>query len=258
MSQGAISSYTFTSVTASHTLAASFAITTSRHHRELGPQRHDHAGRLVDRQRRRAASTYTITANPGYHVLDVTVDGVSKGGVGSYTLSNITADHAIAASFEMVFPHTSVLDPLGNTSLVAAASEAVSPAVPLGSPWVGNITGLVIQNHAMMQTTPSSYAIWNGRVFTGDQEAWYRMTAVDATAPEHDLLLKVQGSSWTTGAIQVVYSAPQGRVVVNTYTPGAGWVRRGGPWNVTFQAGDQSGARAFADGRVRDLSQRRA
>jgi hypothetical protein len=250
VSQGAISSYTFTSVTASHTLAASFAITTRVITASSGPN-----GTITpvgsSTVNDGAASTYTITANPGYHVLDVTVDGVSKGGVGSYTFSNITADHAIAASFEMVFPHTSVLDPLGNTSLVAAASEAVSPAVPLGSPWVGNITGLVIQNHAMMQTTPSSYAIWNGRVFTGDQEAWYRMTAVDATAPEHDLLLKVQGSSWTTGAIQVVYSAPQGRVVVNTYTPGAGWVRRGGPWNVTFQAGDQFGARAFADGRVR-------
>ena len=74
--------------------------------------------------------------------------------------------------------------------------------------------------------------------------------SLTAAAPEHDLLLKSQGPSWSAGVIQVTYSASQSLVVVSTYAPGAGWTRRGGPWHVTFAPGDRFGARALADGRV--------
>ena len=38
---------------------------------------------------------------------------------------------------------------------------------------------------------------------------------------------------------------------LNTYTPGVGWVRRGGPWpNIRFAPGDRFGARAWTNGRV--------
>ncbi len=43
--------------------------------------------------------TFTITPNYGYVVADVLVDGVSVGAVTSYTFTNVTADHTIAASF---------------------------------------------------------------------------------------------------------------------------------------------------------------
>ena len=46
-----------------------------------------------------ASQTFTITANTGYHVADVSVDGLSVGAVTSYTFSNVTAKHTIAASF---------------------------------------------------------------------------------------------------------------------------------------------------------------
>ena len=42
---------------------------------------------------------YTITPNTGYHVADVLVDSVSVGAVTSYTFSNVTTNHTIAASF---------------------------------------------------------------------------------------------------------------------------------------------------------------
>ena len=44
--------------------------------------------------------TFTITANSGYSILDVTVDGVSQGAISSYTFTNVTANHTINASFE--------------------------------------------------------------------------------------------------------------------------------------------------------------
>ena len=35
---------------------------------------------------------YTITADNGYHIVDVLVDSVSQGAIGSYTLTNVTGN----------------------------------------------------------------------------------------------------------------------------------------------------------------------
>ena len=42
-----------------------------------------------------ASQTFTITPDPGYHVADVKIDGVSVGAVTTYTLNNITSNHTI-------------------------------------------------------------------------------------------------------------------------------------------------------------------
>lgn len=46
-----------------------------------------------------ANQTFTITADAGYHISDVTVDGVSKGAVSSYTFENVQTNHTIHATF---------------------------------------------------------------------------------------------------------------------------------------------------------------
>jgi len=46
-----------------------------------------------------SSQSFTITASTGYHIVDVVVDGASKGAVGSYTISNVQATHTITASF---------------------------------------------------------------------------------------------------------------------------------------------------------------
>jgi hypothetical protein len=43
--------------------------------------------------------TFTITPNSGYSVVDVEVDGVSKGTLSTYTFTNVTSNHTIEASF---------------------------------------------------------------------------------------------------------------------------------------------------------------
>jgi len=45
------------------------------------------------------SQTYTITANSGFSIASVTVDGVNKGAVSTYTFSNVQAPHTIAAAF---------------------------------------------------------------------------------------------------------------------------------------------------------------
>lgn len=46
-----------------------------------------------------ANRTFSITANSGYQVSAVTVDGTSVGAVASYTFSNVQANHTISATF---------------------------------------------------------------------------------------------------------------------------------------------------------------
>ena len=46
-----------------------------------------------------ASQTFTISPDAQHHVADVVVDGVSRGALTSYTFSNVTGDHTLAASF---------------------------------------------------------------------------------------------------------------------------------------------------------------
>jgi hypothetical protein len=96
-SVGAVASYTFSNVTAAHsidaTFVAAFTITAS-----AGP-----GGTIAPSGAVTVAEggsqTFTVTANQGFIVSSVTVDGVSQGAVAEFTFSSVTADHTIAATF---------------------------------------------------------------------------------------------------------------------------------------------------------------
>ena len=46
--------------------------------------------------------TFSINPNSGYQIADVTVDNISQGPQSTYTFSNVTANHTIAASFSIL------------------------------------------------------------------------------------------------------------------------------------------------------------
>jgi hypothetical protein len=97
-SVGPVSSYGFTNVTGYHTIAASIApdaytiTATAGSGGAISP-----SGPVTVNYG--ASQSFTITANPGYRLSDVKVDGSSVGVVSSHTFTNVTADHAITASF---------------------------------------------------------------------------------------------------------------------------------------------------------------
>ena len=66
-----------------------------------------------------ASQTFTITPDTNYHVADVLVDGASVGAVTSYTFTNVTANHTIAASFA-IDTHT--------ITATAGANGTISPS----------------------------------------------------------------------------------------------------------------------------------
>ena len=98
---GAVSSYTFTSVTANHKIAAFFTINKYAVTASAGT-----GGSITPTGTLAipygSTQTFTITPNAGYHITGVFVDGLRAGLIGpvtSYTFSNVTANHKIAAFF---------------------------------------------------------------------------------------------------------------------------------------------------------------
>lgn len=136
------------------------------------------------------------------------------------------------------FPTTAVLDGFNR------ANGAI------GSNWIGTTTGLTIANNQLAQTGGAATPIWSPGVFGSTQEAYVTLNAVTGGATEHDLMLKIQGATWDAGHIEVRYDVDPKTVTVSTYDPGQGWVRRGGPFTITFNSGDRMGARAYPNGLV--------
>ncbi len=95
---GNTSPYNFANVTSNHTISAKFAINTytitasSGIHGSISP-----AGAIVVNSG--ASQTFTMTADTGYHIQNVLVDGTSRGAIGTFTFTNVVANHTISASF---------------------------------------------------------------------------------------------------------------------------------------------------------------
>jgi Divergent InlB B-repeat domain len=102
-SVGAVASYTFTNVRRDHTVRAKFAvavtppsvytiIASAGANGTISPSGNVSVNGGSSQQ-------FVMAGATGYQVADVLVDGVSVGAVTSYTFSNISANHTIAATF---------------------------------------------------------------------------------------------------------------------------------------------------------------
>jgi hypothetical protein len=126
-SVGAVDSYTFAPVHVDQTISATFdnthTITVS--HGANGSITPD-TGPVVDGD----TPVYTIAANPGYHIADVLVDGVSKGAVSSYTFDPVHANHTISATF-IANNHTITVSAGANGSITPGTGSVVDGAMPV-------------------------------------------------------------------------------------------------------------------------------
>lgn len=98
---GPVSYYTFFNIIEDHTIASTFAINTVTLNTSTG------IGGIITPSSLATTcgtpQTFSIVSNPGYHIIDVTVDNVSKGPISSYTFTNASESnnsvHNISASF---------------------------------------------------------------------------------------------------------------------------------------------------------------
>lgn len=101
LSVGPVLSYDFTNVIINHTIHATFApfvthaiTATAGLNGSINPSGIVLVGESTDQ-------SFVILADPGYKVAAILVDGGTVGNVSSYTFSNVTAAHTIAASFAL-------------------------------------------------------------------------------------------------------------------------------------------------------------
>ena len=111
-SVGAVSSYPFTSVASNHTIIASFAANTV----QIITSSVSGSGGTISplgavSVQYGASQTFSITANSGYHISNVLIDGVSNGTISTYTFSNVVTSHTIVASFALNAPTLSGITP---------------------------------------------------------------------------------------------------------------------------------------------------
>ncbi len=151
-SVGAVTSYTFTNITANHTISASFAINTYTITVTQGADGTITPGTTVVDSG--ADQVFTITPDANYHIDDVLVNGVSVGAVETYTFENVTNDGTITASFAIYTYNLTVTNSIGGSVTQPGEGTFHYPvgevvdllAVPLtgyefGS-WTGDVAGV--------------------------------------------------------------------------------------------------------------------
>ncbi|MBI1807829.1 MAG: right-handed parallel beta-helix repeat-containing protein [Ignavibacteria bacterium] len=132
--QGAVSSYSFTNVTASHSISASFSINTYTIAATAGSNGSISPSGSVA-MNYGANQTFTITANPCYQIDSVIVDGVNQGALSSYTFTNVTANHTIRTVYKI---NTYTITPTAGSN--GSISPSTATSVNCGSSQTFTIT----------------------------------------------------------------------------------------------------------------------
>jgi len=122
VNQGVITNYTFTNVTAGHAISAYFSINTYLITASAGANGSIAPSGSIS-VNHGSNQGFTIAADSGYHIDSVVVDGVDQGPLPSYTFTNVTANHSIAAYFSIT-----------NYTITASADSggAISPSGLIG------------------------------------------------------------------------------------------------------------------------------
>jgi len=127
-SKGAVTTYTFSNVTAAHTVSATFKLIPVNQYTLTASA--GTGGSIspsgVTTVSQGSSQTYVITPSIGYTIASVMVDGASQGAIASYTFSNVSANHTISATFSPV-PVSSNLA-LGKAVTASSVETADFPA----------------------------------------------------------------------------------------------------------------------------------
>jgi uncharacterized repeat protein (TIGR02543 family) len=147
VSQGAVSSYSFTNVSADHTISANFGVSPTHtitadagDGGSISP-----AGDVIVTEENN--QTFTINPDLGYVINDVLVDGISQGAVSSYTFISVTSDHTIEAVFDISDPNDALVgywkfDEGSGTTAQDASGNSNTATLVNGPVWTaGRING---------------------------------------------------------------------------------------------------------------------
>ena len=220
-SVGAVSTYTFLPLTDDHTIAATFAAQAFTITATAGV-----GGTItpsgVTSVTYNGNKSFTISANTGYQVSDVLVDGASVGAVTTYSFNNVTANHTIFVTFAVkdytiavTQPSNGAITP-GTTTVNHGADQAFVIAPNVGYK-VNEIK--VNGNNVNLSNVPNVNGIYTYTFenITADKTLTATMVAKTFT---------ITASAGDNGSI-----TPNGDATVNyggtkayTFTPNSGYV----------------------------------
>lgn len=151
---------------------------------------------------------YTITPNANCTIADVKVDGVSVGAVTSYTFTNVTANHTIAATFS---PPTIVVS-AGNNQ-----STRVSTAFGTGLSVLVTSAGAPVVGATVVFTAPASgaSATFSGTATTSASGIATVTATANATLGPYTVTAAVSGTSASTTFSLRNIGAPSSITVVS-------------------------------------------
>lgn len=108
-----------------------------------------------------SSKSYTITANTGYIISNVIVDGVSKGAISSYSFSNVTSAHSISVTFASnatMSAGTATLGDGGSSTMsggITKAGYGVTVNLSVASQYVSGMTVTATYNFGSGSKTVS-------------------------------------------------------------------------------------------------------
>ncbi|MEQ6122316.1 T9SS type A sorting domain-containing protein [Reichenbachiella sp. MALMAid0571] len=128
--------------------------------------------------------SFTVTADTGYQISDVTVDGVSQGAVSSYTFTDVQANHTISASFAVI--SSDIIVDNGGTGTSQSGSWSSSTNFPgyYGSSYMyaPNATGHWYEWSASLTAGTYEVYAWWSAVAGRPADAVYHITHSGGTA----------------------------------------------------------------------------
>ena len=232
-SVGAVTSYTFSNVTANHTISATFAIkadtitASAGNNGSITP-----SGQVIVNCG--SNQTFTIAPNTScYHVDSVIVDGINQGAVSSYVFSNLITNHTIRATFFVkVVTITSFTPTSGNIG----ASVTIKGIRFTGATSV-KFNGTAVASYTVSGDTQITTTVPTGAT-TGTLSVTTSCgtgtSGSNFTIPTYTLTITITGSG-TVAKSPNQSSYPGGSSVTLTASPSKGWSFVG--WS-----GDYSGA----------------
>ena len=237
---GTVNSYTFSNITADHTLTAAFtaipASFTLTATAGTGGSITPSGTATVNSG---SSQSYSITPGNGYRIADVKVDGVSVGAVSNYTLSNVTANHTISATFAVVtYSITAIagtggsITPSGTATVNSGSSQSysITPGggyriadVKVDGVSVGAVSNYTLSNVTANHTISAMFA------------SAVQSYTISATAGTGGAVSPAGTVTLTAGASQTYYVTPNlGYYTVSVTVDGSAVASNLGTYSYTF------------------------
>lgn len=217
-SVGAVSSYTFTSLTGNHTIAATFAQYEYTIQASAGNGGTITPSGLINAVHG-GTQNFTITPATGYHIAAIYVDGQAADVASQYTFANIDANHTIHAMFDQNTYTVTVNQP-ANGNITPGTMTVNHGATPtfVVTPNTGyNVTAITVNGSNVI-----SSAVNTNGVYT------YTMAPVTAnatvTATMTQRTFTINATAGAHGTINGPATVNYGANATYTITPAAGYV----------------------------------